>query len=113
MTGMNINFGLSVFKREAKPASEVEKKLSRDGWNKTGSVANGRVQYFEKSGINITTVSGPRGTVILPSGPIRGRLFGQGVGINMSSVIGAGSKSDNQNKQSQKSNRTNSTRSLI
>lgn len=103
MSGLDLNIGSSVLKREAKSADKVKAHLQRSGWNKTGSLADGRISYFQKSGINITVVDGPMGTVVAPSGPIRGKLFGSGVGINTSSVLGMGKDtSSNKNKASKK-----------
>lgn len=87
----NLNIGSSVLKRESASFDEVMEKLRRDGWSKTGELAQGRVAYLESSGIAITVVDGPMGTLILPSGPIRGRLFSSGsVGIGQESTIGLG-----------------------
>lgn len=89
----NLSFGTSVVKRENKPIDDVAQKLVSDGWEKTGSVASGRVQYFEKSGIGITAIDGPLGTVIVPSGPVRGSVFGdEAVSFGKTSSIGAGAK---------------------
>lgn len=77
MAGLDVNLGTSVLKREAKDIDEVEKILQRDGWEKTGQVANGRFRYYEYSNINITAIGGPLGTVIMPSGPVRGFIFGE------------------------------------
>jgi len=100
-----------VFKREAKSIDEVSKKLQRDGWEKTGSLANGRVLYFQKSGIEITAAKGPMGTLIFPSGPIRGKLFGSGVGINTTSVLGMGAATDSQSNP-KRSTVSNGSRTL-
>lgn len=98
---LNLNIGTSVFKRESKSIGDVESRLVSDGWEKTGSTAGGRIRYYEKSGINITALSGPAGTVIMPSGPVRGMIFGteDAVGINRTSVIGAGSVETEENVQ--------------
>lgn len=103
MPGMNINIGSSVFKREAKSMDEVTNILKRNGWSQTGSLGS-RVKYFENSGLSVTVVDGPMGTLIIPSGPIRGRMFGNsGLMTNQTSVIGAGadsnSQKENQNQQ--------------
>mgnify|MGYP006273254335 CR=1 FL=1 len=91
MLGQNRSFGLSVLKREAKPKEDVETFLQRNGWERTGEIGQ-RVSYYENSGVNITLVEGPRGTVILPSGPIRGTIFGKDNKlVSENSVIGAGS----------------------
>lgn len=94
MPGLNLNFGSSVLKREAKSIDRVDDRLVSAGWNRTDSALGGRVRYYEKAGFNITAMSGPMGTVIVPSGPIRGTLFGadQSVGVNQTSVIGAGQR---------------------
>lgn len=80
MTGLNVN--LSVFKRVTNTLDEVDKALKDDGWSLTGSLGAGeRIKYYEQSGINITAIGGPAGTVVIPSGPVRGMLFGNGVNI--------------------------------
>ena len=95
MAGLNLNFGTSVIKREAKPIDRVDSRLQNSNWTLVDSVAGGRVRYYEKAGINITAISGPLGTVIMPSGPVRGAIFGENaVSFNTTSSIGAGSKSE-------------------
>lgn len=100
---MNLNFGSSVLKREAKPLTDVTNQLKANGWRQTGSLGN-RVVYLENSGMNITVIDGPMGTLVVPSGPIRGRVFGDsGLQLNRVSVIGAGSdSSESDDGQSQK-----------
>lgn len=94
----NINIGSSVLKRETAGISKVASKLTSDGWEKTGELGDGRVQYFQKSGINITILSGPAGTLIFPSGPVRGRLLGDdAVGISQVSLIGLGASNSEEN----------------
>lgn len=94
MAGLNLNIGTSVVKREAKKISAVESRLLSDGWTRTGTALNGKVRYYQNSNFNITAMQGPLGTIIMPSGPIRGLIFGNNaVGINRTSVIGAGKKS--------------------
>lgn len=91
----SLNIGGSVFKRETASIDEVEQKLVKDGWDKTGTAGGGKVRYYQKSGINITTISGPMGTIVMPSGPLRGRLFGdQAVGISQMSLMGMGASAD-------------------
>lgn len=91
MPGEKLNVGTSVLKREGKSIDQVENRLENAGWKRTGSALNGRLIYFELAGINITALQGPMGTVIFPSGPIRGRLFGEdAVGFSQTSAIGAG-----------------------
>jgi len=87
----NLNIGSSVVKRESSSIGTVENKLLRDGWEKTSSALSGRVRYFEKSGINITVLQGALGTLVFPSGPFRGTIFGSdAVGIGSVSNIGLG-----------------------
>lgn len=50
-------------------------ELESNGWVKTDNLAD-RVHYLENSGFSLTVIDGPLGTIIVPSGPIRGRLFG-------------------------------------
>jgi len=89
-----INIGGSVMKREAKPLSEVDRQLTGDGWEKTAQPLD-RLAYYEKSGINITAMEGPRGTVIFPSGPVRGMMFGKNVSVvSRVSTIGAGKRNN-------------------
>lgn len=91
----DINLGTSVLKREAKSIEDVAARLRRAGWEETGSVAGGRVRYFEEAGINITAVQGVFGTVIMPSGPVRGAIFGEdAVSLNRTSAIGAGKRQE-------------------
>lgn len=98
MTGLNISFGSSVLKREAKPIEDVEKQFRRDGWTKTSEVLGGRLVYLQKTGVNITLISGPLGTAVIPSGPVRGKAFGNVDFIARDSVIGAGGASDSDSK---------------
>ena len=94
MAGLNLNIGSSVVKREAKPIEEVADKFASDGWSQTGSLMGGNVLYFEKSGVNVTLIGGPGGTVVVPSGPLRGGFFGMdAVGVNQTSVVGLGASS--------------------
>ena len=106
MPGLNLNIGTSVMKREAKDIDEVTSQLRRNGWEQTGSLGD-RVKYFENSRINITVIEGPMGTVILPSGPIRGRLFGDsGLMANQTSVVGLGADTgDDTTRQEQQARR--------
>ena len=91
----NSNFGGSVIKRESATKEQVVEKFKKDGWRVTGSIGGGRIDYLQKSGINITIISGPRGTLVLPSGPIRGRIFGDSaVGFSNISLIGLGATND-------------------
>lgn len=81
---------------------DVVKQLKRNGWEQTGSLGE-RVLYFENSRIGITVVDGPMGVLVMPSGPIRGRVFGDsGLQINQSTVLGAGSSSSDPEKNRDK-----------
>lgn len=104
---MNLNLGSSVLKREVKDINEVINQLQRNGWSQTGSLGDS-VRYFENSGMNITVIDGPMATLIIPSGPIRGRVFGDsGLVANQTSVIGAGANSgdDSANQEKQARNK--------
>lgn len=90
MAGLNLNIGSSVVKRETRPLEEISQQLREDGWTQTGSIGE-RILYFEKSGINITVMKGAMATLVFPSGPIRGRVFGDsGLMFGRASVIGTG-----------------------
>lgn len=100
MAGLNLNLGLSVFKREMSSLDEVQRTLENDGWERKGTMGD-RVRVFERSGFSITAIEGPMATIIMPSGPIKGRFFsGDSVGVNRLSVIGASNK--DRDKESQK-----------
>lgn len=89
---LGINVGTSVLKREAKPISQVKSNFKSNGWEVTADLLGGRLVYVEKNGINLTLLSGPVGTVVFPSGPIRGAAFGdEAVSLNRVSSTG-GSK---------------------
>lgn len=91
MVGERLNFGTSVVKREGKSIERVDQRLRNAGWKFTGQTLGGRVKYYELAGVNITAVGGPLGTTIMPSGPIRGAIFGDNaVTVSRVSAIGAG-----------------------
>lgn len=88
-----MNIGSSVLKREAKSMDKVTDQLKRNGWSKTGEIAD-HAEYYENSGMSITVIEGLTATLIIPSGPIRGRVFGNsGFQLDDTSVIGAGADS--------------------
>lgn len=94
-----VSLGTSVIKREDRPADQVITLLQRRGWEVTGRVGS-RITYLENSGLNITVVEGPMGTIIMPSGPLRGRIFGENtMFFSNRSVIGAGRNNRNELKQ--------------
>jgi tetraacyldisaccharide-1-P 4'-kinase len=64
-------------------------ELKNSGFTETGKVLNGRVRYFENdAGINLTVVDGVRGSFVLPSGPVRGFMFGNNaVGLGNSNTM--------------------------
>lgn len=103
-----LNVGGSVVKREVRDTQEVINKLSQDGWNKTGSRGD-VVTYMEKSGINLTVVDGPVGTLIFPSGPFRGSFFGQDVNVlSRTSTIGLGAVGSDSSNASRDNSRVSS-----
>lgn len=81
MSKPDINIGFSVFKREAQSIQDVVTHLQQNGWSVTSSIGDNRIVYLENSGVNITAVKGPLGTVVIPSGPIRGRMFGEQINL--------------------------------
>jgi len=76
MSNQPIEIGLSTVKRIAEPKERVEEHLREGGWEETATTSSGRVSYYQNSGINLTVLEGPFGTVILPSG-LRGLVFGE------------------------------------
>lgn len=105
----DLNFGSSVVKREAKDVDKVRQHLERSGWELTGSIGSRAYQY-ESSGVSITVMKGPLGTVIFPSGPIRGSILGKNnVLFSDTSVIGAGSSVKNKEQKAPKDNRRTDT----
>lgn len=106
MAGLNLNIGMSVMKRETKDIDEVTNQLKRSGWEQTGSLGD-RVKYFENSKMSITVIDGPMATLIVPSGPIRGRVFGDsGLMVNQTSVVGLGADTgDSRDRQEQQASR--------
>lgn len=110
MPGLNLNIGTSVVKRESRPTEEVVAQLENDGWEMTGSIGGDRVLYFEKSGINITVMEGPMGTLVFPSGPVRGRLFGNsGLMAGKKSVLGTGRVEGEAGRQARKAKKKANT----
>lgn len=102
MPELNINIGSSQLKREARDVEVVIKKLKRNGWTQSGSLGD-RVLYFENTGMSITVIDGPMGTLVVPSGPVRGRLFGSsGLRINKNSVLDLSSDSDTDKDRQEK-----------
>ena len=82
MAGVNI--GSSVVRRDSRELSRVRTELRGGGWRQTGSIGDNRIVYMENSGFSLTLVDGPTGTLIMPSGPVRGKLFGTS-GLEVSS----------------------------
>lgn len=110
---LNASFGGSVVKREARSIDEVDKKLRNDGWDRTSSILNGRLRYYSNSGVNITAFSGPLGTLIIPSGPVRGKLFGDTELVSGASVIGLGKKTKSKDNPSREKDVENSDRPTL
>jgi len=76
-----VTLSSSVIKRDSRSVSDVTRELKQNGWNRTGSVLNGKLLYLENSGFSLTVADGPMGTLVFPSGPVRGRVFGNS-GLN-------------------------------
>jgi len=72
-----IEFNSSVVKRVNMDWETFVDAVERSGFSQTGSAGGGRILYHENdAGFAVTLINGPRANLILPSGPIRGRLFG-------------------------------------
>lgn len=109
--GMDFSFGSSVIKREAKPVGDVVTLLKRRGWEETGRVSD-RIVYLSNSGMSITVIGGPVGTTIMPSGPVRGALFGDVDFFSRTSVIGAGKKPTSEKKTKPQSSSRSGKRTI-
>jgi hypothetical protein len=93
MAGPNI--GSSVVRRDSRSLSRVHTELSSNGWVQSGSLGDSIV-YMENSGFSLTLVRGAAGTLVFPSGPVRGRLFGSSgleLGMDNLSLRGLGNGS--------------------
>lgn len=72
-----VEFSGSVVKRTSKPLEEVHAELTEQGFEHTGDVLSGKVHYHEnEGGLNLTVIETRRGSLVIPSGPIRGSVFG-------------------------------------
>jgi len=73
-----IEFSGSVVKRTSEDIDTVHAKLVEEGFEPTSHILDGKVHYHEnESGINLTLVETRRGTLVFPSGPVRGNVFGK------------------------------------
>lgn len=83
---MDIN--LPVIKRTSSPMSDVIDSLEDSGFEQTGQMLGGAVRYYENDfGLGLSIFEAPRSTIITPSGPLRGAVFGSrsfGIGDVMS-----------------------------
>lgn len=114
VTMPGINIGTSVLKREAKSIDQVERQFTRNGWKRTGSALGGRVVYLQNSGMNISIIEGPSGTVVMPSGPIRSKVFGSNFNLfSRTSVIGAGTSNKSSNDPRERRQTSSDTETLI
>lgn len=74
---MELNINLSTFKRSSRSIKDVEEQFEKDGWTETGKAGpRENVLYYQKTGVNITVIDGPLGVTVIPSGPVRGSMFG-------------------------------------
>lgn len=78
-----MELNLSVIKRTSSSADQVKGELKSGGFIERKEIMDGRVSHHENSlGIGMTVVDGPMGTLVVPSGPVRGLLMGENaVGI--------------------------------
>lgn len=98
---------LSVFKRRDEPLDAVHARLKSQGFEHTGTALNGRIHYHEnQEGIALTLVDGPAGTLVFPSGPLRGAFFGdRAVGLGLDRGPASQSSSSSSNQSSRRSQR--------
>lgn len=96
-----VNIGSSVIRRESRSADDVLDELRANGWSKTDEV-HGNIHYLENSGFSLTVIDGPLATTVIPSGPLRGRLFGtSGLEVSMDrNLMDVGSLTDRQQSMS-------------
>lgn len=76
-----IDIDMSVFRSERRSIDDVERDLRRRGWKKVSEKRGGRVRYMENKGINLSLIQLPFRTVVVPSGPVRGFVFGDNVSL--------------------------------
>lgn len=80
-----IEFSSSVVKRVNMDWDVFVSAVEESGFEQVSSIAGGRILYHENdAGFGVTLVNGPRAKLILPSGPLRGRLFGN-TGLSLGS----------------------------
>lgn len=106
------NINLSVVKRSTESIGPVSQSLEEQGFEDTGQLMDGRVRYFENpNGINLTVADGPFATLVFPSGPIRGSIFGNdAVGIGGGIIAGGeGGSEDSSDNGSEPSNKSTNT----
>lgn len=82
-----VTIGTSVMRRDSRELNKVKTDLTINGWVQSGSLGD-RVVYMENSGFSITLIEGPMGTVVIPSGPVRGALFGDsGLSVDLEGMF--------------------------
>ena len=73
-----IEFESSAVKRTSKSLDEIHQEFLDAGFEHTGTALDGKIHYHEnENGLNVTLIETRRGSLVLPSGPIRGNLFGE------------------------------------
>lgn len=71
-----ISINLPSVKRVPGDFELFHEAVEHIGFEHVSSTANGRVHYHENDvGMGITVINGPRANLMLPAGPIRGRLL--------------------------------------
>lgn len=108
------NVNLPVFKRTSAPADDVIESIKDGGFEMKGSALKGRLTHHENdNGIGLSVVDAPFGTVVLPSGPIRGAFLGEN-SVGMKSIIPespSGEENSNRGEQDSQTRGSSSSRS--
>lgn len=77
-SGMLLEVDGSVVKRTREPTDIVRNELSNEGYEHVESSLTGRVHYYEnKEGTNLTVIRSLRATVVMPTGPVRSKVYGK------------------------------------
>ena len=110
MAGPNIE--LSVLKRYNADASDVHDFLEEQGFEHKSDALGGRIHYHEsEGGFGLTLVEGPAGSLVLPSGPIRGSVFGsRSVSLGGESAVDRFLEDDEEEDGNQSSSRGSTSR---
>lgn len=99
-----MELNLSVIKRTSSDIDDVKDELDSGGFVEKKEIMDGRVSHHENSlGIGMTVVDGPLGTLVVPSGPVRGLMMGENsVGIgDVFPDVGGGDDNNSESSQTE------------